>query len=90
MNWTEELEKALEEFRLAEESFHYAEPEFCDLHIYRMQAAEERINMIIRQAKTESGLSLKVGRGLLALPFQQLAASPFTHLEPAPANDVEA
>ncbi len=55
MTWKEALQEAVEERNLAEHAFAHAAAEYCDFHIYRLQAAEEKVRMIIRQARTAMG-----------------------------------
>lgn len=59
MNWKQSFDRALDEWRAAEEAFQQADPDFCDYHIYRLQAAEEKLGLIIRQAKSAYGLDSK-------------------------------
>lgn len=51
------LEEALKELHFAEEAFRYADPEFVDFHIYRMQASEEKVALILRHARQASGIA---------------------------------
>lgn len=59
MNWKQSFDRALDEWRAAEEAFQQADPDFCDYHIYRLQAAEEKLGLIIRQAKSAYGFDSK-------------------------------
>lgn len=54
--WREALDQALQELAAAEEAFLWADADFCDYHIFRMQAAEEKVALILRQARLAHGL----------------------------------
>ena len=53
--WKEALEEAVKERNLAEQAFVHASTEYCDFHIYRLQAAEEKVRMVLREARTAMG-----------------------------------
>lgn len=55
MTWHEALREAVTERNLAEHAFMQSDPDFCDYHIYRLHAAEEKVRMIIRQARAAMG-----------------------------------
>ena len=55
--WREALDQALRELAQAEHAFEWSDPDFCDYHIYRIQAARERVALIIRQARSAYGVS---------------------------------
>ncbi|WP_028962793.1 hypothetical protein [Sulfobacillus thermosulfidooxidans] len=55
MTWKEALQEAVEERDLAEHAFIHASTEYCDYHIYRLQAAEEKVRLVIRQARAAMG-----------------------------------
>lgn len=55
--WREALDQALLELNQAEHAFEWADPEFCDYHAFRIQAAKEKVAMILRQARQAYGLT---------------------------------
>ncbi len=57
--WREALDQALRELAQAEHAFEWSDPDFCDYHIYRIQAARERVALIIRQARSAYGVSAR-------------------------------
>lgn len=59
MNWHNTLQSALDELHSAEAGFMHADPEFCDYHIYLIQAAEEKVRLIIRQAREAYGMDVQ-------------------------------
>ena len=50
-NWWDELEEARRDYKIAELEFNYAEMDFQRAAILRLEAARERLNAIILQAK---------------------------------------
>ncbi|NMP21066.1 hypothetical protein [Sulfobacillus harzensis] len=54
--WREALDQALDELAQAEHSFEWADPDFCDYYIYRIQAAKEKVALILRQARVAYGI----------------------------------
>ncbi len=61
--WREALDQALRELAQAEHAFEWSDPDFCDYHIYRIQAARERVALIIRQARSAYGVSARALSG---------------------------
>lgn len=55
-SWRDALDQALDELAQAEHSFEWADPEFCDYYIYRIQAAKEKVALILRQARVAYGI----------------------------------
>ncbi|AUW93229.1 MAG: hypothetical protein C7B44_09235 [Sulfobacillus thermosulfidooxidans] len=55
MTWQEALQEAVIERNLAEHAFMQSDPDFCDYHIYQLHAAEEKVRLIIRQAREAMG-----------------------------------
>ena len=56
MTWEEEFTAALGEWRAALDGFNYAEPEFVDYQVLRLYAAEQKLRLIIRQARRQTRL----------------------------------
>ncbi len=54
--WREALDQALDELAQAEHAFEWADPDFCDYYIYRIQAAKEKVALILRQARVAYGI----------------------------------
>jgi len=50
-NWWDELEEARRDYKIAEIEFNYAEADFRRAAILKLEAARERLNAIIYQAK---------------------------------------
>jgi hypothetical protein len=48
-----DLAEAIEQKRFMESSFNNADPQFIDVAIYQYNAAQERINVLIKQMKEE-------------------------------------
>lgn len=51
-----EFRQAVKEWQEALRQFHQAEEETLDYSVYRLQAAEEKMAMILRQARAARGL----------------------------------
>jgi hypothetical protein len=51
MTWHQELRAALAEWQAAQDAFNAAEPAFVDYQILRLDAAEEKLRVILRQAQ---------------------------------------
>lgn len=80
MNWEQALKTAIREREEAEAAFLYADAEHCDIAIYRLQAAEEQVRLVIRDARRDLGYTLNAlppGRLALweALPASKVAAA---------------
>ncbi len=56
--WKEALEEAVRERDLAEQAFVHASTEYCDFHIYRLQAAEEKVRTVLREARSDMGFEI--------------------------------
>lgn len=54
--WGDALKAAINERRQAEEAFQWADAEYLDYHVYRLLAAEEKISLILRQARAAYGI----------------------------------
>ncbi|HBQ94103.1 MAG: hypothetical protein M1294_10000 [Firmicutes bacterium] len=70
--WKEALEEAVRERNLAEQAFVHASIEYCDFHIYRLQAAEEKVRMILREARSAMGYETNRRLGPPKSPVRQL------------------
>jgi hypothetical protein len=57
MEFKEALRQAIREWENAEAAFLQSDPEYCDYHIYQLHAAEEKVRLIIRQARAAFGLT---------------------------------
>ncbi len=57
-NYREALRQAVLEWQQAEIAFLQADPEYCDYYVYRLHAAEEKVGLVIRQAKGALGYPL--------------------------------
>lgn len=55
-NDREILAQAVEEWTRCREDFNTCDPDFLDYHIYRLKAAEERLDLTIRQIKRAWGI----------------------------------
>ncbi|MCL5116875.1 MAG: hypothetical protein M1272_06975 [Firmicutes bacterium] len=55
--WREALDQALAELDQAEHAFQWADPDYCDYHIFRIQAAQEKVGLILRQARIAYGMA---------------------------------
>ncbi len=65
--WRQALDRALEQLAEAEHAFQWADSEFSDYHAYRIQAAQEQVALVLRQARAAYGVEpirphLKDGR----------------------------
>ncbi|MFC4306871.1 DUF2508 family protein [Cohnella boryungensis] len=59
-----EIRRAEQEWRLAEWRFHHAvERDHVDYSIYCLEAAEKRLDMLLKQAKLQWGGSTATSRG---------------------------
>lgn len=56
-SWREALDRALNELESAEQAFEWSDPDFCDYHIYRIQAARAKVSLILGQARLAYGLN---------------------------------
>ncbi len=65
-NYQEALRQAVSEWEQAELAFLQADPEYCDYYVYRLHAAEEKVGLIVRQAKAALGYPL---HGQLPVPY---------------------
>lgn len=54
--WRSALDQALAQLAQAEHAFQWADSEFTDYHAYRIQAAQEQVALIVRQARLAYGL----------------------------------
>ncbi|MCY0879153.1 MAG: hypothetical protein OWU84_09465 [Firmicutes bacterium] len=72
--WRQVLNQALAELAEAEHAFEWADPDYSDYHAYRIQAAQEKVALILRQARQAYGIEPSI-----ALPS---ATSPITALAP--------
>lgn len=54
-NFQEALRQAVIEWQQAEIAFLQSDPEYCDYYVYRLHAAEEKVGLIVRQAKGALG-----------------------------------
>ncbi len=57
-NYREALRQAVLEWQQAETAFLQCDPEYCDYFVYRLHAAEEKVGLIIRQAKGALGFPM--------------------------------
>ncbi len=57
LNWHEALVAALDELASAEAAFQNADDDFLDYHIYRLQAAEAKVSLILKKAREVWGIS---------------------------------
>jgi len=55
--WREALDLALNELSQAEQAFEWADADYCDYHIFRIQAAEAKVALIVGQARIALGYS---------------------------------
>lgn len=69
MDWQTALEAAIRERDDAEAAFLQADRDYCDLAIYRLQTAEERIRIVIRQARAAMGYDRNMLPGRMMLTF---------------------
>lgn len=54
--WKQALDQALEQLAQAEHAFEWADAEYADFHAYRIQAAQEQVSVILRQARRAYGV----------------------------------
>ncbi len=54
--WRQALDQALAQLAQAEHAFEWADSEFSDYHAYRIQAAQEQVALILRQARQAYGV----------------------------------
>lgn len=86
------FQEAIREWQAAEAAFNQSDREYLDYHVYRLQAAEEKLSLILRQAKSSQGLEiLRLPRGpLMAALNGQVSVSRSTErilaAEDPPAN----
>lgn len=55
--WRDALNQALNELSQAEHSFEWADVDYCDYYIYRIQASKEKVALILRQARIAYGVT---------------------------------
>jgi hypothetical protein len=48
---TKEFQQAIEEYHQAEQAFLWAESNFIDTAVLRLEAAKQRINSLVKEAK---------------------------------------
>lgn len=72
--WRDALDQALDELSQAEQSFEWADLDHCDYHIFRIQAAEAKIALILRQARTALGYTPSI-RALATSSLETLRTS---------------
>ncbi|MDA8192612.1 MAG: hypothetical protein M0Z53_01250 [Thermaerobacter sp.] len=58
MNWQQALKEAVSARDNAETAFLYAAGDYCDYAIYQLQAAEENVRLLVRQARQALGYDL--------------------------------
>lgn len=51
MTWQEQFAEAVTEWRAALDAFNHAEPDYVDYHILRLYTAEQKLALILKQAK---------------------------------------
>ncbi|MHB1611901.1 MAG: hypothetical protein ACYCOU_19305 [Sulfobacillus sp.] len=66
MDFNESLRQALKEWHNAESAFLQSDPEYCDYHIYQLHAAEEKVRLVLRQARAVWGIATDIQP---SLPF---------------------
>ncbi|MCY0898747.1 MAG: hypothetical protein OWU33_07365 [Firmicutes bacterium] len=58
--WRQILDQALAELAEAEHAFEWADPDYSDYHAYRIQAAQEKVALILRQARQAYGIEVSM------------------------------
>jgi hypothetical protein len=53
--WHDMLQDAVRERNMAERAFLQSDGDYCDYHIYRLHAAEEKVRMVLLLAKRAMG-----------------------------------
>lgn len=59
MDWQAQFQQAMDDWRAALDGFNNADEEYIDYQILRLYAAETKLALVLRQAKTALGLPVK-------------------------------
>lgn len=82
--WREALDQALGELNQAEHAFEWADPDYCDYYIFRIQAAQEKVALILRQARVAYGVASNRLPASREAPHAITAPPANEHESPAP------
>ncbi len=75
--WQDALKNAVWERNMAEHAFLQSDPDSCDYHIYQLHAAEEKVRMVLLQAKKAMGYASTTPCPLSSADHRALASGSY-------------